>query len=144
VLRGRDVEEVVELKLQGLSIRAISRLTGYDRTTISKYISVPTGRPVYGPRTPVVSKLEPFKLYLKERLQAGVWNARVLMRELRERGYDGGYTILTDWRCPPRKEAESLAVERFETPPGKRAQVDWAISVRCRTIMVSASCGASL
>jgi transposase len=41
VLRGRDVEEVVELKRQGLSIRAISRLTGYDRTTISKYLSAP-------------------------------------------------------------------------------------------------------
>jgi hypothetical protein len=27
VLRGRDVDEVLELKRQGLSIRAISRLT---------------------------------------------------------------------------------------------------------------------
>jgi hypothetical protein len=32
-----------------------------------------------------VSKLELFKPYLKDRLQAGVWNARVLLRELRER-----------------------------------------------------------
>ena len=125
MLRGRDVEEVVELKRQGLSIRAISRLTGYDRTTITKYLSAPAGRPVYGPRIPVQSKLEPFKSYLKERLRAGVWNARVLMRELRERSYDGGYTILTDWLRPQRKEAESLAVRRFETPPGKQAQVDW-------------------
>ena len=74
MLRGRDVEEVVELKRQGLSIRAISRLTGYDRTTITKYLSAPAGRPVYGPRIPVQSKLEPFKSYLKERLRAGVWN----------------------------------------------------------------------
>ena len=29
------------------------------------------------------SKLEPFQPYLQERLQAGVWNARVLLRELR-------------------------------------------------------------
>jgi transposase len=119
------VEEVVELKRQGLSIRAISRLTGYDRTTISKYLSTPAHRPVYGPRTPVESKLEPFKRYLKERLQAGVWNASVLLREIRERGYGGGYTILTDWLRPQRKEAESLAVRRFETPAGKQAQADW-------------------
>jgi transposase len=26
---------------------------------------------------------------------------------------------------PQRKEAESLAVRRFETPAGKQAQVDW-------------------
>jgi len=125
VLRGRDVEEVVELKRQGLSIRAISRLTGYDRTTISKYLSTPAGRPMYGPRTPVQSKLEPFKPYIEERLQAGVWNASVLLRELRERGYGGSYTILTDWLRPQRREAESLAVRRFETPAGNQAQADW-------------------
>ncbi len=38
--------------------------------------------------------------------------------------YDGGYTILTDW-LRPRKEALSVAVRRFATPPGKQAQVDW-------------------
>jgi hypothetical protein len=35
-------------------------------------------------------KLEAFQPYLKERMSAGVWNARVLLRELQERGYSGG------------------------------------------------------
>jgi transposase len=35
VLRGKDVHEIEELKRQGLSIRAISRLTGYDRKTMA-------------------------------------------------------------------------------------------------------------
>ncbi len=125
MLRRRDVDEVVELKRQGLSIRAISRLTGYHRTTITRYLQAPTARPVYGPRVSALSKLEPFKVYLKERLQAGVWNGAVLLRELRDRNYSGGYTILTDWLRPQRKQAESLAVQRFETPPGKQAQLDW-------------------
>ncbi len=125
MLRGCDVDEVVELKRQGLSVRAISRLTGYDRTTISRYLTAPTSRPVYGPRVRTESKLEPFKAYLHERLQAGVWNAAVLMRELRERNYSGGYTILTDWLRPQRQQAESMAVRRFETPAGKQAQADW-------------------
>src|SRR5262245_3304986 len=30
-------------------------------------------------------------------MKAEVWNARVLLRELREPGYTVGYTILTDW-----------------------------------------------
>ena len=51
MLRRRDVDEFIELKRQGLSVRAISRLTGYGRTTISRYLSGPTSRPVYGPRT---------------------------------------------------------------------------------------------
>lgn len=61
--------------------------------------------------------------YLKERLQAGVWNARVLLRELRERHYGGGYSILMEWLRPKQKEAFSVAVRRFETSPGKQAQV---------------------
>ena len=71
------------------------------------------------------SKLDAFKPYLEERLRAGVWNAQVLLRELRERNYTGGYTILTDWLRPQRSSARVVAVRRFETAPGKQAQVDW-------------------
>ncbi len=45
--------------------------------------------PEYGPRAALPSKLEAFKPYLEERLRAGVWNARVLPRELRERNFTG-------------------------------------------------------
>jgi transposase len=119
------VEEIQGLKREGLSIQAISELTGFDRKTIRKYLLKPTGRPVYRGRPAAVSKLELFKRYVKERLQAGVWNARVLLRELRERSYSGGYTILTDWLRPQRESARMVAVRRFETPPGKQAQVEW-------------------
>ena len=125
MLRGKDVQEIEELKRQGLSIRAISRLTGYDRKTISKYLIHPEGVPVYGPRAKQPGKLATFEPYLQERMQAGVWNARVLLRELRERGYRGGYTLLTDWLRPQRESARTVAVRRFETPPGHQAQVDW-------------------
>jgi transposase len=60
-----------------------------------------------------------------ERLQAGVWNGKVLLRELRSRGYGGSYTILADWLQPQREAASAVAVRRFETGPGKQAQVDW-------------------
>jgi transposase len=73
----------------GMSIRAISRLTGYDRKTIRKYLIQPDGVPVFGPRAKQPGKLDRFKPYLEERMRAGVWNARVLLRELRERGYSG-------------------------------------------------------
>jgi transposase len=119
------VQEINELKRQGLSIQAISQLTGYDRKTIRKYLLAPSARPMYCPRPEGTSKLDPFKTYLKERLQAGVWNGQVLLRELRSRNYTGGYTILTDWLRPQRQEAGVVAVRRFETAPGKQAQVDW-------------------
>jgi transposase len=49
----------------------------------------------------------------------------VLLRELKERNYTGGYTILKDWLQPQREAAGAVAVRRFETPPGRQAQVDW-------------------
>ena len=125
MLRGRDVQELKELQRQGMSIQAISELTGWDRKTIRKYMQAAGVVPEYGPRQAQPSKLDAFKPYLEERLGAGVWNARVLLRELRERNYTGGYTILTDWLRPQRSSARTVAVRRFETAPGKQAQVDW-------------------
>ena len=119
------MEEINQLKREGLSILAISNLTGYDRKTIRKYLLTPEARPIYGPRPAPASKLAPFEPYLRERLQAGVWNARVLLRELRSRNYAGGYTILTDWLRPQREAARVVAVRRFETAAGRQAQVDW-------------------
>jgi transposase len=112
------VDEINELKRSGMSIQAISELTGYDRKTIRKYLLKPVVA-AYRSRPAAASKLEPFKPHLKERMQAGVWNAQVLLRELRERNYTGGYTILKDWLKPQRESAQVVAVRRFETPPGK-------------------------
>jgi transposase len=125
MFRGKDVQEIKELRAQGLSLRVISDLTGYDRKTIRRYLIGGNEAPVYGPRPPSPSKLDPFKPYLEERLQAGVWNAQVLLRELRQKSYRGGYTILKDWLHPQRQAAHVVAVRRFETAPGKQAQVDW-------------------
>jgi len=125
LLRGRDVEELKELQRQGMSIQAISELTGWDRKTIRKYMRAAGVVPEYGPRSERPRKLDAFKPYLEERLRAGVWNARVLLRELRERNFTGSYTILTDWLRPQRRSARTVAVRRFETPAGKQAQVDW-------------------
>ena len=85
MFRGRDVHEIEELKMQGFSLRAISDLTGYDRKTIRKYLISPEAVPVYGPRPKPESKLDPFKEFLQERMRAGVWNAQVLLREIRQR-----------------------------------------------------------
>lgn len=48
----------------------------------------------------------------------------VLLRELCERGYEGGYSILKEYLHPLRWAARQVAVRRFETAPGIQAQVD--------------------
>lgn len=121
------MNQIQELKRQGLSISQISVMAKLSRPTVRKYLAVgvAAGPPVYGPRKPRGAKLTPFKVYIDQRLAAGVWNGAVLYREIRERGYDGGYTAVKDYLRPLRKEAQAVAVRRFETPPGRQAQVDW-------------------
>lgn len=103
---------------------AISNLTGYDRKTVRKYLLNPTAKPEYPPRSKPAGKLEPFKGYLGERLQAGVWNARVLLRELRSRNYtEVDQTPGPPGRDPHRRvwvfEPEAAAVEHILQADGR-------------------------
>ena len=92
-----DVMMIVDLHRKGLTVSAIARQTGFDRKTVRKYIARGLNAPVYGPRTPRPRLLEPFEAYLGERLKAhpGLTATR-LLRELRERGYQGAYTAVRD------------------------------------------------
>jgi len=49
-----------------------------------------------------------------------------LLREIKERGYGGGYTAVTDFLREIRPATPSSFEGRFETPPGAQAQVDFA------------------
>jgi transposase/transposase-like protein len=113
-----------ELKRQGLSISQIGALTGFDTKTIRRYLRE-SQTPTYGPRSARPSKLDPYKPYIEERLKIGVWNAVVLLREIKEQGYSGKCSILKDYLRPLRRAASVVAVRRFETPPGHQGQVDW-------------------
>ena len=87
MLRGKDVNDIHEFKRQGLSLKEISALTGFDPKTIRKYLRDPR-TPRYGPRQKRPSKLDPFKPYLQQRMAAGVWNATVLLEEA-QYGFQG-------------------------------------------------------
>lgn len=52
---------------------------------------------------------------------------RRLLRKLRERGYQGGYTAITDVLRELRPAPLRALEDRFETPPGDQAQVDFAL-----------------
>lgn len=124
MLRGINVNDIMEFKRQGLTISRISELTNFDRKTVRKYLR-DNEAPRYAPRVPRPNILDPFKTFLEEKLTQGVWNAVVLHRLLGERGYKGGYTTVKQYLRPRRSEAHRVAVRRFETPPGHQAQVDW-------------------
>jgi transposase len=88
--RHERYEEVRRLRDAGASIRAIAAALRMSRANIVRLLKVghtPDGR---ANRT-APSRLDRFRGYLDERVGAGCRNARVLHRELRERGYEGGY-----------------------------------------------------
>ncbi|RQD83214.1 MAG: IS21 family transposase [Methanocalculus sp. MSAO_Arc2] len=53
------------------------------------------------------------------------FTARRIYREIQEKGYTGGYTILKDYIRTIRPQYIMPVILRFETPPGKQMQVDW-------------------
>jgi len=119
---------ILDLHRQGVKIAAIARQTGIDRKTVRKYIARGVEVPTYGPRLPRPSLLDPYRDYLRARLHAypGL-SAQRLTRELSERGYGGGYSSVRDAvrDLRPAGGGKPYAV-RFETPPGRQAQVDFA------------------
>lgn len=118
---------ILELHRHGAGISAIARRTGLDRKTVRKVIASGLEPPGYGPRHPKVSQLQPFERYLRERLNSvPELTGRRLHRELTAIGYQGGYTAVTDLLREIRPVTPPPFEVRFETAPGRQAQVDFA------------------
>lgn len=127
MIRLGELVMILDLHRQGLSVSAIARQLERDRKTIRKYIERGLEVPAYGPRQPRPTVVTPFAPYLRERIAAfPELTASRLLREIRELGYSGGYTAVKDFLRIIRPRALQAFERRFETPPGKQAQVDFA------------------
>jgi len=126
MLGGESILRIHELRAQGKGIREISRITGRARNTVRRYLR---DRTLLGPRhrVPRGSKLDPFKAWLNQRIGEGVMNCTVLLRELRQRGYQGGKTLVKDYVRPFRPPRRSKATVMFHVVPGQQAQVDFGV-----------------
>jgi transposase len=114
---------MIKAKLEsGVYQKDIARELGVDPRTIRRALRR-GGAP--RPKRRRASKLDPYKPLVDKLLEENVWNAVVILRELQERGYTGGETILRDYIRPKRVLRKSRATVRFETPPGRQMQSDW-------------------
>src|SRR5690606_41758487 len=78
-------------------------------------------------RPAVTTKLDAFKPIIRLRLEAYPELSAVrLLEEIRAAGYDGGYTQLKEFVRSIRPVVAPQPVMRFETPPGRQAQIDFA------------------
>lgn len=118
--------DIKELKAEGLSIRDIARRTGFSRNTIRRVLRGEHPMRVrIGERS---SKLDPYRDYIGERFERYQLSAVRLIEEIRPMGYTGSLATLRRHLQTLRGPAARLKklTVRFETPPGKQAQADWA------------------
>ena len=121
--------EIRVLHRHGKSIREIAREMAVSRNTVRRYLRDDEAER-YKSRLPRATKLDPFRGYIIERLKAASPEripGSVLLRELRERGYGGGYTMLKLFLALLRPKETIDPIIRFETAPGEQMQVDWAV-----------------
>ena len=113
---------IKDLREKGMSISEISRQLGIDRKTVRRRVeSERVPKPFTRKRR---SKLDPVKPIIRELIDRYNLSAVRILEEIRKWGYKGSYTILKDYCRTLRKERSIKAVYRFETEPGKQAQVD--------------------
>lgn len=118
--------EVRVLARRGAKVKEIARELGISKNTVKRYLRDPqAGR--YKPRSPRPRKLDLYIEYLQARVEAAQprWiPATVLLREIRERGYEGGISQLKAYLAPF-KATKLDPVVRFETAPGEQMQADF-------------------
>lgn len=108
----------------GTSIREIARQTGLSRNTIRKMLRAEHSG-TYTRKPPDKTVLSPFEPYLREHWKEK--NAALLFEDIRAMGYTGSAVTVRRFRATL-KQAHTVpasATVRFETPPGRQAQVDW-------------------
>ncbi len=130
MLNAEQSMEITVLHRHGMSIRALADITGCARNTIRKYLRS-DGKPAIKERAKRSEKLDPFKLYLIQRIESAKpdWiPATSLLEEIQNQGYEGGITRLRQFLANYKPaSAPAEPDNRFETAPGKQMQVDWVV-----------------
>ena len=113
------------LARHGRSIRGIAHDLDLDRKTVRRALRQPQPEPYRRAVRPGL--LVPHEAYLRVRAPEIAYNSVRLFQELQAQGYTGGYETVKR-AVRPLRQAERVLAEatvRFETAPGRQAQVDW-------------------
>ena len=110
------------LSRQQLTVAQTARALALSPRTVAKWAAVQQFRPRAGVAR--VSKLDAFKGQIVRWLDAHPYSAQQIFQRLREAGYRGGRTIVSDYvqRIRPRRPQAFL---KLDFAVGEAAQVDW-------------------
>lgn len=121
-IRKVRMHQAEVLKKAGYSQKEIAEQLGVSDRMVRYYLATAEKK-----LPPVKTKLiDPFRDYITTVLQETPhFNLEVLKKEIRKQGYTGGITTLRVFAKSIRDSIVKQAIIRFETTPGKQAQVDW-------------------
>jgi transposase len=112
-----------EMRDRGMKIGKIAEELGISRPTVRKYLKA--RKPPEYNKKKRVSKIDEYKPYIIDRIGKYDLSAVRILEEIGEKGYKGSYTTLKDYCRTVRRNRSITAVYRYETDPGKQAQVDF-------------------
>src|SRR4030042_3918516 len=114
------------LKAQGWGTRAIARELGVCRNTVRQAL-MGEGPPAYSRPPRPNPQLEPFAAEIHVMLFEQHFIGTRILRELRQKGYQGSPAALYRHLRKLRQERLSERVsQRYETLPGQQGQFDWS------------------
>jgi transposase len=122
-----NLEEWVMIKhmhKQGVPKARIARELGLDPRTVDRAINSDEHPERKEPSKSSI--LDPYKDYIRQRLDRYDLTGTRILREIQERGYPGSYTIVKDFVREVKGAKPKPAFVRYETDPGEQAQVDWS------------------
>ena len=111
-------QRIREMLESGKKKKVLARLFGIDIKTVRK---IAAGREwqAYQRRLGKPGLLEPYQDWIRLRAPEVGFNGRVILRELKEKGYRGSYDTLKHFLAPLRPYRAALEMTvRFETRPG--------------------------
>jgi len=119
-----QIVDILVLHKQGYTPTEIARQVACDPRTVRRYVADPTLLTKPATRAKRGSLLDPYRARLEEMAHAD-FHASTILRQLRQAGYPGGYTLVKDAVQAIKEARQRLAYVRFETEPGQQAQVDF-------------------
>jgi len=117
--------DILALHRQGHSMRWIAKKLAIHRNTVKKYITEQK-QPKYRKKQRRESILTPYHQIIRDWLDEDDYRATWIFEKLKGLGYTGGYDTVRYFVRNVKRQKAQLAYIRFETEPGRQAQMDWA------------------
>ena len=128
MINEEDFTVIHTLHKRGHSIRAIAKIIGLDRRTVSKRLKENKLHSYKKPEH--TSILDSYKEYITARIEQASPDkipTPVIYEEIKRMGYNGKIRIVQSFISTLCIEKPQEEIIRFETEPAYQAQVDWTI-----------------